>query len=166
MLDRSVRRKAWALLCMAGLAVSGGACSAQNERPTTKGTAAQAEQDPFVGDWGFSTRCYKGHYVGIDITRDGDGYSGSWSDGTDIRGSDGLLKGRVSDGRLVLKFCSKYVESGSYAQCPKYEGRVGYFVRRGDQLVWYRQSGEVVDEYVILVREPIPGGDPNEICNE
>lgn len=165
MFDRCVRRKAWTMLCLAGLALSGSACSAQNHRPM-KAAATEAGADPFAGDWGFSTSCYKGHYVGIDIARDGEGYSGSWSDGTDIRGSDGLLKGRVSDGKLVLELCSKYVESGSYAQCPKYEGRVGYFERRGDQLVWYRQSGDVIDEYVILDREPIAGIDPEEICNE
>ncbi|KQZ55637.1 hypothetical protein ASD53_15335 [Lysobacter sp. Root559] len=167
MFDRSVRRKAWTMLCLTGLALSGSACSVQNERPTaTTRAATEARADPFAGDWGFSTRCYKGHYVGITLKREGDRYTGSWSDGTDIRGSNGLLKGRASGGKLVFEVCSNYVESGSYAQCPKYEGRVGYFERRGGQLVWYRQSGDVIDEYAILDREPIAGVDPEEICNE
>lgn len=98
-----------------------------------------------------------------------DAYGGSWSDGADLRGSDGLLKGRVSDGKLVLQLCSKYAESGGYALRPKYEGQVGYFVRRGEQLIWYRQSGQVIDEYLILDRQPahqVPSVDPQEICNE
>lgn len=105
-------------------------------------------------------------YVGIDIARDSEGCSGSWSDGTDTRGSGGLLEGRVSDGKLVLELCSKYLESGRYAPCPKYEGRVGCFERRGDRLVWYRRSGDVIDEYGILHREPIVALGPEGICNE
>lgn len=169
MFDRSVRCKAWTLLCLAGLALSGSACSAQNERPTTKAAAAPAGQDPFVGEWGFSTRCYKGHYVGITLERAGERYIGTWSDGTDIWGSDGSFRGAQKNGKLEVDACTTTVQRGGYARCPAYTSNTAYFVRDGEQLVWYRREGEVIDKYLTLDRQPahqVPVVDSEEICDE
>lgn len=172
MFERCVRRKAWTMLCLAGLVLSGSACSAQNERPTaTKAATTEAVADPFVGDWGFSTRCYKGHYVGITLTRDGDsdGYTGTWSDGTDIWGSDGSFRGQRSNDKLDVDACTTTEQRGGYARCPAYTAKVAYFVRRGEQLVWYRREGEVVDEYLTLNRQTahqVPVVDSEEVCEE
>ncbi|WP_157489550.1 hypothetical protein [Lysobacter sp. Root916] len=169
MFDRSVRRKAWTMLCLAGLALSGGACSAQHKRPTTKAAATDAGADAFAGDWGFSTRCYKGHYVGITLTRDGDGYTGTWSDGTDIWGSDGSFRGAQKDGKLEVDACTTTEQRGGYARCPAYTPNTAYFVRSGERLVWYRREGEMVDEYLTLDRQPadqVPVTDSEEVCDE
>lgn len=169
MLDRSVRRKAWTLLYLAGLAVSGSACSAQNMRPTATGVVAPELAEPFAGFWGFSTHCYKGHYVSIVLKREDDRYTGTWSDGTDIWGSDGDFRGAQRDGKLEFDACTVTEQRGGYARCPAYTPKAGYFVRRGEQLVWYRQHGEVVNEYLTLSRQPVhqaPSVDPEEICNE
>ncbi|KRA70646.1 hypothetical protein ASD78_17535 [Lysobacter sp. Root667] len=170
MFDRSVRRKAWTMLCLAGLALSGSACSAQNERPTaTTRAATEAGADPFAGDWGFSTSCYKGHYVGITLKREGNRYTGTWSDGTDIWGSDGEFKGMQDDDKLKYDVCTVTEQRGGYARCPSYTRGAGYFVRRGEQLVWYLRGGGVRTEYLILDHQPqqqVPVVDQTEVCDE
>lgn len=168
MLDRSVRRKAWTMLCLAGLTLSGSACSAQNERPTTTGTAAPEAAEPFAGHWGFSTRCYKGHYVGVTFQRDGDRYTGSWTDGTDLSGSDGKFKGEMRDGKLEYDACSQVEQGGGYAVCPNYTREVGYFIREGERLVWYQRFDKVTDRYLVLSRQPefqAAPLDPAETCD-
>lgn len=169
MFDRSVRRKAWTMLCLAGLALSGSACSAQNERSTMKAAVTEVGVDPFAGDWGFSTRCYKGHYVGITLTRDGDGYTGTWSDGTDIWGSDGNFRGKRRNDKLEVDVCTTSEQRGGHARCPAYTANAAYFVRSGERLVWYRREGHVVDEYLTLNRQPahqVPAVDSEEVCEE
>lgn len=166
MFERSVRRQAWTMLGLALLTLSGGACSAQAARPTA---AATQEADPFAGDWSFSTRCYKGHYVGITLQRDGERYTGTWSDGTDIWGSDGAFRGVRKDGKLEVDACTTTEQRGGYARCPAYTDDAGYFVRRGEQLVWYRQYGDVINEYLTLDRQPADQGarvDAEEVCEE
>ncbi|SFK26953.1 hypothetical protein SAMN04487938_0097 [Lysobacter sp. cf310] len=169
MLDRSVRRKAWTMLCLAALALSGGACSAQNPRLTATKAATGVGTDPFAGDWGFSTRCYKGHYVGITLTRDGAGYTGTWSDGTDIWGSDGNFRGRLRDDKLEVDVCTTTEQRGGYARCPAYTADAAYFVRSGERLLWYRREGEVSDEYLSLNRQAahqVPVVESEEVCEE
>lgn len=167
MFDRCVRRKAWTMLCLAGLALSGSACSAQNERPTATKAATQA--DAFAGDWGFSTRCNRGHYVGVSFKREGDGYIGDWTDGTDLSGSDGKFEGRLRGKKLEYDACSQVEQRGGYEVCPNFTRKVGYFVREGEKLVWYQQYPKVTVRYLTLSRQPalqVPSVDPAEVCDD
>lgn len=167
MLHRFVSRKAWMPLCLIGLALSGSACSMQNERPEATKSATEAGADPFAGDWGFSTRCSKGHYVGITFKREGDLYMGSWTDGSDLSGSDGKFEGHVRGKKLEYDACSEVAQNGGYEVCPKFTRKVGYFEREGEHLVWYQQYGKVIDRYLTLSRQPrfqAAPLDPAETC--
>jgi hypothetical protein len=106
----------------------------------------------FEGQWSYRDDCDHGHYVTLELKRDRDQLIGSWSDGTLLRGSQGLLKGRVSNGRLIAEWCSEYEEAGVLAVCPHYDWLEDYFVARGGTIVWYRKYGQEYSEYVVLTR--------------
>lgn len=114
----------------------------------------------FVGEWGYSTRCNMGHYVVLSISEAGDGLVGSWSDGTNSRGSDGALRGSVEGDRALIQLCGSDAKQSGITQCPHYEDAEGFLKRRGRSLVWYRRSGTHDEEYVELSRGS--AGHPSE----
>ena len=75
----------------------------------------------FEGEWSYRDDCDRGHYVTLELKRENDQLIGSWSDGTLLRGSQGLLKGRVANDRLIAEWCSEYEEAGAPARYPQYD---------------------------------------------
>lgn len=110
----------------------------------------------FEGEWSYRNDCDRGHYVTLDIKRDNDLLTGSWSDGTLLRGSQGLLKGRLSRGRLIAEWCSEYEEAGAPAPCPNYDPSEDYLEARGGTIVWYQKYGQEYSEYVVLTKGSKP----------
>ncbi len=106
----------------------------------------------FEGQWSYRNDCDRGHYVTLELKRENDQLIGSWSDGTLLRGSQGLLKGRVSNDRLIAEWCSEYEEAGAPAICPQYDSLEDYFVARDGKIVWYQKYGKEYSEYVVLTK--------------
>jgi hypothetical protein len=108
----------------------------------------------FAGDWKYKQTCGYAHSAELNLTQTGTSVSGDWSDGTRLSGSDGSLKGTVRDGKLFVRYCGGDEHAG-YAVCPSYDTRESdYFVRTGNDLAWYRESGEgksrTFEKYVVL----------------
>ena len=118
----------------------------------------------FEGQWSYSDDCDRGHYVTLEIKRESDQLIGSWSDGTLLRGSQGLLKGRVNEGRLIAAWCSEDEGAGAPARCPEYEESDDYLVVRDGILVWYQRYGQSHVEYVVL-KQGSQAHQPMESCN-
>lgn len=115
-----------------------------------KDTASNA----FDGYWTYNNNCHFGHYAEIKLTQKGDTVTGDWSDGTRLSGSDGSLKGHIRGDKLFVRYCGGDEHSG-YAVCPKYGAEESdYFVREGNDLVWYQGSGQgtarTFEKYVVL----------------
>lgn len=119
----------------------------------------------FEGDWSYRDDCDRGHYVTLELKRENDQLIGSWSDGTLLRGSQGLLKGRVNEGRLIVEWCSAYEEAGAPALCPHYEWSEDYLVARDGTIVWYQKYGQEYSEYVVLTKGNKPHRSTNA-CDE
>lgn len=119
----------------------------------------------FEGEWSYRNDCDRGHYVTLELKRENDQLIGSWSDGTLLRGSQGLLKGRVSKDRLIAEWCSDYEEAGAPAVCPHYDWSEDYLVARDGKIIWYQKYGQKYSEYVVLTK----GNKPHrstEMCDE
>lgn len=124
-----------------------------------------AKPREFEGQWSYRDDCDRGHYVTLELMRENDQLIGSWSDGTLLRGSQGLLKGRVSKDRLIAEWCSEYEEAGAPALCPRYDRLEDYLVARDGKIVWYQKYGQEYSEYVVLTK----GNKPHrsmEACDE
>jgi len=146
-MDRSPKfRRQLPALLVAALALP--ACSAQLQNASSAGRAEGAPKQQFAGDWGYATDCNFGHHVTLSLKEQAGAVTGEWSDGTNVRGSQGSLKGAVRDGKLSVAWCSEAEERGGYPLCPTYSEPDGYLVRRGETLVWMRGDSE----YVVLTR--------------
>ena len=119
----------------------------------------------FEGEWSYRNDCDRGHYVTLELKRENNKLIGSWSDGTLLRGSQGLLKGRVSKDRLIAEWCSEYEEADAPALCPHYDWSEDYLVARDDALVWYQKYGQDYVEYVVL-KKGIKSHQPMKACDE
>lgn len=104
----------------------------------------------FEGEWSYHNDCDHGHYVTLEFKREKDLLVGFWSDGTLLRGSQGLVRGRVDQGRLVAEWCSDSEQAGAPALCPSYEPSDDYLVARDGVLAWYQKYGQDYVEYVVL----------------
>ena len=118
---------------------------------TVDPTQADSAQK-FEGEWSYRNDCDRGHYVTLELKRENDRLIGSWSDGTLLRGSQGLLKGKVSKDRLIAEWCSEYEEAGAPALCPHYDWLEDYLVVRDGKIVWYQKYGQEYSEYVVLTK--------------
>lgn len=146
------------ILVLLALALTLPACSAQPDHAGVRANSAMpagpaaensTERAPqFAGDWSFSTDCNFGHYVTLSLEENAGVVTGEWTDGTNVRGSQGKLKGVVGAGRLDLQWCSEAEESGGYPLCPQYSKPEGYLVRRDQALVWMKGA----TEYAVLTR--------------
>lgn len=119
----------------------------------------------FEGQWSYRDDCGRGHYVTLELKREKDQLIGSWSDGTLLCGSQGLLKGRVSKDRLIAEWCSEYEEAGAPALCPQYDWPEDYLVARDGTIVWYQKYGQDYVEYVVL-KKGIESHQPMKACGE
>lgn len=106
----------------------------------------------FEGEWSYRNDCDHGHYVTLELKRENDQLIGSWSDGTLLRGSQGLLKGKVANDRLIAEWCSEYEEAGAPALCPRYDWSEDYLVAQDGTIVWYQKYGQEYSEYVVLTK--------------
>ena len=120
--------------------------------PSGRQPITARNQEEFEGEWSYRDDCDRGHYVTLELKRENDQLIGSWSDGTLLRGSQGLLKGRVNEGRLVAEWCSEYEEAGAPALCPNYDWSEDYLVARDGGIVWYQKYGQEYSEYVVLTK--------------
>ena len=119
----------------------------------------------FEGQWSYRDDCDRGHYVTLELRREGDQIIGAWSDGTQLRGSEGLLKGKVAKDRLIAEWCSKYEEVGAPAVCPHYDWLEDYLAMREGKIVWYQKYGQEYSEYVVLTQGDKPHRSTKE-CEE
>lgn len=119
----------------------------------------------FEGQWSYRNDCDRGHYVTLDIKNESGLVTGSWSDGTLVRGSQGRLRGRIEQGRLVVERCSESEEAGGPALCPNYQKSQDYLVVKGDALAWYQEYGSEPVEYVVLSKG-VNLQQPMQACDE
>ncbi|MFC5571372.1 hypothetical protein ACFPN1_15010 [Lysobacter yangpyeongensis] len=110
----------------------------------------------FEGDWSYANDCEFGHYANLSLKRSGNAVLGDWSDGTRVRGTDGLLRGALKDNRLMLELCTNGNERGAEPYCPAFAGSHDFVERRGDALIWYRHYDDVT-QYLVLERNPLQG---------
>ena len=132
---------------------------------TTDAAATTSRAREFEGQWSYRDECDRGHFVTLDIQNKNGALTGSWSDGTLVRGSQGQLRGRVENDRLVLERCDDSGEAGGLASCPDYGKSQEYLVAKGDALVWYQAYGSKPVEYVVLGKGATPP-QPTRPCDE
>ncbi len=119
----------------------------------------------FEGEWSYRDDCDHGHYVTLELKREKDLLVGSWSDGTLLRGSQGLVRGRIDQGKLAAEWCSEDYQAGAPSPCPSYEPSNDYLVARDGTLVWYQQYGHDDVQYVVL-KKGIASHQPAKACVE
>lgn len=124
--------------------------SAQSTRRDEAPKAANASTESFAGNWSYQQGCGWEHTANLRIKpQSGRKVTGTWDDGTRVRGDHGTLIGELRDGRLHLRFCGTD-ELKSDGTCTTYGEEDAYVVRAGDQLVWLRKFGE--SRYVEYLR--------------
>lgn len=101
----------------------------------------------FAGLWSYRQECRFGHVANLELLQEDARISGSWDDGTRVRGESGLLKGTVEGTRARVWFCSETADDPKHA-CPSMGQEEAYLERVGDALVWYRGA----QEYLTLHR--------------
>jgi hypothetical protein len=143
-------------LCGAGCATSAvpapNDASRSHSGSVTGNTRASDSGDRFEGDWYYGSDCDFGHYVTLGLKRAGQRYSGHWSDGTRVRGSQGELQGEVGKGELLVQRCDDGTEVGGAPDCPKFGEAHDVLVRTGNSLVWSRVYDGKRTPYVTLHR--------------
>ena len=123
------------------------ACVAQSQR---------APESPyFEGEWRYTKKCDFGHFVGIDLNQHVNDVTGNWDEGTNLRGNEGLLRGKIREGKLFVQLCSVNLEAG-YEECPKYDEENQYFVREGEKMIRYQKFGTYYVRDIALQRV-VPG---------
>jgi hypothetical protein len=109
-----------------------------------------AKAKTFAGDWKYKQSCGYQHSATVTLTQTGEDVAGDWTDGTRLNGSDGSLKGRIRDDKLYVRYCGGDEHAG-YPICPSYETEESaYFIRKGNDLAWYRRVGNTFEKYVVL----------------
>ncbi|WP_369934491.1 hypothetical protein [Xanthomonas tesorieronis] len=104
------------------------------------GFAFASRPSAFSGEWAYAKKCDLGHYLSLHLQQHGDRVTGDWSEGTNVRGSDGQLQGRVRGTTLYVRYCSDDGEKG-YAACPAFTGPDDQFRLENGQLVRYEKYG-------------------------
>jgi len=130
--------------------------SAAGATASPNGTLPTEVQSPdvrdFEGGWSYRNDCGTGHYVTLELRKENTVLAGSWSDGTLLRGSQGMIKGQLDQGRFVGEWCDEGGAVGSPSLCPSYEKLDDYLVFRDGTLVWYQKYGREYVEYVVLTK--------------
>lgn len=80
---------------------------------------AHAADSGFAGEWGYRDTCKFSHSASVSLTSAADGFTGTWSDGTNVDGDSGLVKGVERDGKLYVRFCSEQGEQGGLKNAPR-----------------------------------------------
>jgi hypothetical protein len=118
---------------------------------------AHAADNGMAGTWGYRDSCKFSHSATIAITPSAEGYTGQWSDGSNVSGDSGTFKGTLRDGKLFVRFCSEQGEQGGFRMCPTYAATDdAYLTIEGKNLAWYNHSGAATENtfarYVVLHR--------------
>lgn len=133
---------------------------------TSCSTAVSAQRSApgmFAGKWSYAKTCDSGHYVNLILNQRGGHVCGEWSAGTDIRGGDGRLDGKVRGGRLYVRYCSTDGEEG-YEVCPRLGSEEDYFELKDGVLQRFVKSGSTYRHDISLHPE-VPGR-PAPVRNE
>jgi len=136
--------------------------AAKSQKNTATDTGAKVDAS-FEGDWAYRTDCDRGHYVTLSLSADKSGLTGTWSDGTQLGGSQGRLRGRIEDGKLIADWCDDDEEVGGYPICPNYAKSEDYFVLRDQSLHWYQKFGAKFVQYVVM-KKGAAGQHPDAAC--
>lgn len=106
----------------------------------------------FTGTWEYGKKCGFGHFVTISLKQSGDSASGTWSEGTMVKGSDGQLTGKLRGNRLYVRYCGRDEASG-YTVCPEFDAESDYLIRVGDSLIRFRMFGTAYRKDISLHRQ-------------
>ena len=136
------------------------ALSSEQKSRATDAAVQIRQAREFEGQWSYRNECDQGHFVTLDIRNKNGVLTGSWSDGTLVQGSQGQLRGRIENGRLVLERCDDSGKAGGLASCPSYGKSREYLVAKGEALVWYQAYGSKPVEYVVLGKGTKPPQPP------
>ena len=138
---------------------------AKPRAPSGRHPVTADHPEEFEGEWSYRSDCDQGHYVTLNLENKNDLLIGSWSDGTQLHGSQGLLKGHVKQGRLVAEWCGEDEQAVAPALCSTYEESDDYLVARDGMLVWYQKYGQDHVKYVVLKQGSV-SHQPMEVCDE
>ena len=106
----------------------------------------------FSGTWNYEEKCGFGHFVTISFKQSGDPISGTWSEGTIVKGSDGQFAGKLRGNRLYVRYCG-HDEASGYSLCPEFDAESDYFIHVGDSLIRFRMFGTAYREDISLHRQ-------------
>ena len=106
----------------------------------------------FTGTWEYGKKCGFGHFVTISLKQSGDSVSGTWSEGTMVKGSDGQLTGKLRGNRLYARYCG-HDEASGYSLCPEFDAESDYFVRQGSSLTRFQKFGHDYRKDIVLYRQ-------------
>ena len=106
----------------------------------------------FSGTWNYEKKCGFGHFVTISLKQSGDSISGTWSEGTIVKGSDGQFAGKLRGNRLYVRYCG-HDEASGYSLCPEFDAESDYFIHVGDSLIRFRMFGTAYREDISLHRQ-------------
>jgi len=137
--------------------------AAAGTKPPSASSAASAAV--FEGDWSFASDCDFGHYVTLTLKQSGGSVTGDWSDGTRVRGSQGLIRGDIRNDQLIAKRCGDGSNVSGLPNCPAFEASHDTFVREGNALIWYQTYNSERTRYAELVRPPAKS-DRTQGCEE
>lgn len=116
----------------------------------TAACASAERQDSFSGEWSYGRDCDGGGYITLDLEQSGTAVTGEWSEGTNSRGDQGLLKGHVKEGTLVVTYCSS--TGATSTPCPQYDPTtVDHYTLRNGQLLRSKKYGsEYKNDFTLL----------------
>lgn len=106
----------------------------------------------YAGEWAYTSSCNQGHYVTLDLRMDPVGIVGEWSDGTQLRGSQGKLHGVVAGSHLEVALCDEGGGGSGNSACPYFTEGQNSLELRGNSLVWRQRFGAAFTDYVTLQR--------------
>lgn len=121
---------------------------------TSSCSTAATPQSNFAGSWAYIKKCDHGHSLNLTIEQTGEHVTGEWSEGTNLRGGDGKLKGNVRGGKLFVRYCSTDGEA-TMSVCPEYDDYEDLFELNETGLVRSRKSGSNYEKDVTLHRDDL-----------
>ena len=115
--------------------------------------APEATLDQLAGSWGYSTDCFMGRYVTLDLSRSGSSLVGDWSEGSRMNGLDGKMKVQLVQGKQAVSVCvseESQSKGSGYSTCPEMRQVDNRLVKDEQRLRWYKHGAP--DGYVTMER--------------
>ena len=113
----------------------------------------EATLDQLAGSWGYSTDCFMGRYVTLDLSRTGSSLIGDWSEGSRVNGLDGKMKVQLVQGKQAVSACvsqESQSKGSGYPTCPEMRRVDSRLVKDEQKLRWYKPGAP--DGYVRMER--------------